>query len=214
MTWRLAAAAFVGGVAIGLAGWWLLGKEEPSRSAAELMDVVMWGREPIGGAFALIDHDGQPRTDADFRGKVMLIYFGFTSCADICPTDLQAVAQALDRLGPDADAVQPLFITVNPELDTPEQLKPYVKLFHPRLIGLTGSSKQIKAVMRSYKVFAAPSEPSRRGGSQTDHSGLIYLVNAAGVYAGYFPPGTPPDRIVVGLRSEIAETQRAAPLLW
>ena len=83
----------------------------------------MWGREPIGGPFTLVDHNGNRRTDADFRGKLLLIYFGFTSCSDVCPTDLQSIAGAVDKLGPLGEAVQPLFITVNPEFDTPEQLK-------------------------------------------------------------------------------------------
>ena len=126
-------SAFVGGILIGAAGLLLSPENAAERSAAELMDAVMWGKEPIGGPFALIDHTGRPRTDADFRGKLLLIYFGFTYCSDACPTDLQAIATALDRLGPMGEAVQPLFVTVDPEKDTPEQLSAYVALFHPRL---------------------------------------------------------------------------------
>src|SRR3954453_20416602 len=99
------------------------------RSAAELMDAVMWNREPIGGPFALIDQDGRPRTDADFRGKLMLVYFGFTYCPDICPTDLQQMAMAVDRLGRAGELVQPVFITVDPERDTAAHLKEYMPLF-------------------------------------------------------------------------------------
>src|SRR3982751_3196583 len=84
--------------------------QERARSAAELMDAVMWNREPIGGPFALTDQIGVRRTDADFRGRLMLVYFGFTYCPDICPTDLQAIGLALDKLGRDAESVQPLFI--------------------------------------------------------------------------------------------------------
>src|SRR6185503_16751728 len=94
----------------------------PDRSAAELMDIVMWSREPIGGPFALVDHTGRPRTDADFRGKLILVYFGFTYCPDVCPTDLQYVGLALDKLGPAADGVHPLVITVDPERDTAQHL--------------------------------------------------------------------------------------------
>src|SRR5215208_7132913 len=92
----------------------------PERSAAELMDAVMWNREPIGGPFALIDQNGARRTDAEFRGKLMLVYFGFTYCPDICPTDLQNIGLTLDKLGPLGDAVEPLFVTVDPERDTAE----------------------------------------------------------------------------------------------
>jgi len=86
---------------------------QSERSAGELMDAVMWGKEPIGGSFALNDHTGKPRTDAEFRGKLMLVYFGFSFCPDVCPTDLMAIGQAIDKLGSDGDGVQPLFITVD-----------------------------------------------------------------------------------------------------
>src|SRR5262249_12267747 len=107
------AAAFVGGVVAAVAGWLTWphqAPETPQRSSAELMDVVMWGKEPIGGPFRLVDHTGATRTEADFLGKLLLIYFGFTYCSDACPIDLQSIGQALDHLGPLADAVQPLFI--------------------------------------------------------------------------------------------------------
>ena len=118
---------------------------EPQRSAAEIMDILMWAREPVGGPFALIDHTGTSRTERDFRGKLMLVYFGFTYCPDICPTDLQNIGLALDRLGAVGDKVQPLFITVDPERDTPAHLADYVPMFHPRLIGLTGDAEAIRA---------------------------------------------------------------------
>jgi protein SCO1/2 len=117
------AAAFAGGMAVAGAGWLMWPRETPEppqRSSAELMDVVMWGKEPIGGPFRLVDQTGTPRSDADFRGKLLLIYFGFTYCSDACPIDLQSIGTALDRLGPLADAVQPLFITIAPERDTLE----------------------------------------------------------------------------------------------
>ena len=156
------ALSFVGGLAVAGGGWALWPSEPPQRSSTELMNVLMWNREPVGGPFTLIDHDGRPRTDADFRGKLMLIYFGFTFCSNTCPTDLQAIAGSLDQLGAAGDAVQPLFITVDPEKDTPAQLKGYVRLFHPRMIGLTGSPKQIRKVANDYKVYYAKAEPLKR----------------------------------------------------
>ena len=201
------AAAFVGGVAAAGAGWLVWPRapaEPPPRSAAELMDVVMWGKEPIGGPFRLVDHTGTPRTDADFRGKLLLVYFGFTSCADACPIDLQSIATALDRLGPLAAAVQPLFITVAPERDTPEQLASYVAQFHPRLIGLTGDPREIRKVAAAYKVYAAKTTPSERDAPDVDHSSLVYLMDRAGKYVGYFPPGTPADRMVEVIRGQLA----------
>src|SRR5215213_577167 len=113
---------FVRNLALAVLACWCVSAavsaEQPERSAAELMDVVMWNREPIGGPFALTDHTGKPRTEADFRGKLLLVYFGFTYCPDVCPTDLQNIGLALDRLGEAAERVQPLFITLDPARDT------------------------------------------------------------------------------------------------
>jgi protein SCO1/2 len=169
------------------------------RSAAELMDVVMWSREPIGGPFALIDQTGARRTDADFRGKILLVYFGFTYCPDVCPTDLQEIAAAIDRLGPAGDAVQPLFITVDPERDTPAHLKDYVPLFHPHLVGLTGSAAAIRDAARAYRAYYAK-VPLERGDYTVDHSAFIYLMGRDGAYLGFFPPGTSADLMVGTLR--------------
>jgi protein SCO1 len=205
------AAAFAGGLAAAGAGWLVWPREAPEppqRSAAELMDVVMWDKEPIGGPFRLIDHTGTARTDADFRGKLLLIYFGFTYCSDACPIELQSIGQALDRLGPLADAVQPLFITVDPEKDTPEQLNTYVGQFHPRLIGLTGDPGEIRKVARAYKVYSAKTAPAERDDPNIDHSSLVYLIDATGKYVGYFPPGTSAERIAEVIRELAARPPR------
>jgi len=170
------------------------------RSVAELMDVVMWNREPIGGPFALIDQNGTRRTDADFRGKLMLVYFGFTSCPDICPTDLQAIGLVVDQLGTAGDQVQPVFVTLDPERDTPQLLADYVPMFHPRLIGLSGGASAIREAARAYRVYYA--KVLRTDGSDytVDHSAFIYLLDREGRYLGYFPPGTPSERMVEAIR--------------
>ena len=205
MSGRLLLSGFVGGILLVVVGWLLSPTPtEPQRSAAELMDVIMWGKEPIGRPFELIDHNGQRRTDAGFRDKLLLIYFGFTACSDVCPTDLQAIASAVDKLGPTGEAVQPLFITINPELDTPEQLKSYVALFHPRMIGLTGDRRQIHEVTRAYKVYFARTTPAVRSDPSVDHTSVVYLVDTDGRYVGFFPPGTPADRMVEVLRPRLA----------
>src|SRR5262249_1758778 len=122
----LLVGAFAGGVAVAAAGWALWPQAPKERSVTELMEALMWGREPVGGPFALIDHNGQPRTDVDYRGKLLLIYFGFTFCSDVCPTELQAMATAIDRLGAAGAPVQPLVLTRDSGKETPEQLKGYV----------------------------------------------------------------------------------------
>jgi protein SCO1/2 len=178
------------------------------------MDVVMWNKEPIGGAFSLIDQDGRRRTDADFRGKLLMVYFGFTFCSDACPIDLQSIATTIDRLGSAGKRVQPLFITVDPEKDTPSQLKSYVALFHPRLIGLTGTPTEIKKVASAYKVYYAKTTATNpaatnRNAYEIDHTGFVFLVGANGEYLGYLPPGTPADRMIEVIRplvSTIAAT--------
>jgi protein SCO1/2 len=173
------------------------------RSAAEIMDLLMWGREPVGGSFSLIDHTGRLRTNRDFRGKLMMIYFGFTYCPDICPTDLQNMGFALDELGQAADKVQPLFITVDPERDTAEHLKEYLQMFHPQFIGLTGDASAIRAAADGYKVYYAK-VPARQGETYTvDHTAFIYLMGADGSYVGFFPPGTSPGRIAETLRKQL-----------
>jgi cytochrome oxidase Cu insertion factor (SCO1/SenC/PrrC family) len=164
-------------------------------SAAQLMDDLMWARGPIGGPFALTDHNGQRRTDADFRGRLMVIYFGYTHCPDICPADLTSIALALDRLGDAGEAVQPVFITLDPERDTPADLAEYVKAFHPRLIGLTGAPDEIRKVATAYKTYYVKAGNAGGVGYAVDHTAFIYLVGRDGRYLGFLPPSTTPERL-------------------
>ena len=178
--------------------------QSSSRSAAELMDAVMWNREPIGGAFALKDQTGKVRTDADFRGQLMLVYFGFTYCPDICPTDLQQIGLAMDQLGPDAASIQPLFVTLDPERDTVEHLAQYVTLFHPRLIGLTGSIKDVSQAADAYRVYYKRVTTGTKPDDYTvDHSAFIYLIDRDGKYLGFFPPGTDAAKMVDMIRPHL-----------
>jgi len=179
--------------------------QAPERSAAELMDAVMWNREPIGGPFALTDQNGVRRTDADFRGKLMLVYFGFTYCPDICPTDLQQMALAVDQLGPAGGTVQPVFITVDPARDTVEHLKDYMALFHPRFVGLTGDAAAIRQAARAYRVYYEKVEREDKSDYTLDHSAFIYLMDRDGRYLGFFPPGTSAERLAETMRSHLPE---------
>ena len=172
-------------------------------SAAELMDALMWGKVSVGGPFELTDHTGTTRTDADFRGKLLLIYFGYMFCPDICPTDLQAISSAVDLLGPSGDLVQPVFISVDPERDTPEKLATYVAAFHTRLVGLTGSISQVKDAALAYKVYYAKSNDPRSTEYIVDHTAFIYLVDADGKYLGFFPPGTSAERMIQIIRPHL-----------
>lgn len=174
--------------------------EAPQRSAAELMDVVMWNREPVGGPFRLIDPDGRVRRDTDFRGKLMLVYFGYTFCPDICPTDLQQIGIAMEKLGAAANEVVPVFITLDPERDTRQLLSQYVPAFHPRIVGLTGSRKAVDQAARAYKVYHARVAVDGWARYTIDHSSFIYVMGRQGQYLGFMPPSTPADRMVEVLR--------------
>jgi protein SCO1 len=139
----------------------------------------------VGGPFTLTDQNGATRGSDDFRGKLMLIYFGYTFCPDVCPTELQTMSEAIDRLGAKGDAVQPIFITVDPARDTQEQLKAYAENFHPRLLALTGSAEQIAQAARAYKVFY---QPVKQGDGEylMDHSSVVYLMGRDGHYLAHF----------------------------
>jgi protein SCO1/2 len=135
----------------------------------------------IGGPFTLVDGDGRQVTDRDFRGKYLLVYFGYTSCPDVCPTTLNEVAAAMEKLGPKAARVQPLFITVDPERDTPDVMKRYAAAFSPRIVGLTGTPEEIASVSREYRVYYAAHRTGNAQGDYTvDHSSILYLMGPDG----------------------------------
>jgi cytochrome oxidase Cu insertion factor (SCO1/SenC/PrrC family) len=172
-------------------------------SAARLMDDLMWGRGPIGGPFALVDHTGKLRSDAEFRGKLLVIYFGYTYCPDVCPTDLMAIAQAIESLGPAGEMVQPIFISVDPERDAPDRLAEYVSAFHPRMIGMTGTPDQVRKVALSYKAYYAKVSETNGTDYAIEHTGVVYLVGLFGEYLGFIPPQTSPERLVEIFRKEL-----------
>lgn len=193
--WLLLAGAAVGQPPAG-------GQEAEEPSAEALMDDLMWGRGRIGGPLGgLTDHTGAQRPETDFLGQPALLYFGYTHCADVCPTDLQAIAGAADLLGGDAGVpVQMLFVTLDPERDTAERLADHVSLFHPRLVGLTGSPAAIRRVARDHKVYFRRVEPPDASDYLLDHTAFIYLRGADGRHLGFFPPGTPAERIAAAVR--------------
>ncbi len=131
----------------------------------------------IAGKFNLTDHNGTEKTHTDFGDKYKLIYFGFTYCPAICPTELAKMTAALERLTPEKSAqIQPLFITIDPERDTPEALKSYVSLFHPNLIGLTGTVDQINTVKKTYRIYAKKVQDETLNDYTMDHSSYIYFM--------------------------------------
>jgi protein SCO1 len=154
------------------------------------------GAALIGGPFSLVGADGKPVTDRDFRGRYMLIFFGFTHCPDICPAELQVVAQALEQLGDKAKKVVPIFITLDPERDTPEAMANYVKSFGPNFVGLTGSPEAIAAAAKAYRVAYSKVENKESAGDYSvDHSALVYLMDPEGRYVTHFSYGLSADQM-------------------
>jgi len=165
------------------------------------------GEVTLGGSFHLIDQDGKPRTDADFRGAYPLIYFGFTRCPDLCPRSLGTMTAALDELeqrAPDkAGRVTPIFITVDPERDDAATIKSYIAAFHPRLVGLTGAAEEIDRVTRDYGAFYAP-VPQQGGDYAMDHSGFILLMGPAGEYLTHFESSVGAEELARELEQRVA----------
>jgi protein SCO1/2 len=159
---------------------------------------VSSGTAEIGGAFALTDQDGKIRTDADFRGRFMLVYFGYSYCPDVCPTTLAMMSAALTKLGSRADRIAPIFITIDPGRDKPPVLKTYLASFGPNFAGLTGTDKQIEGVARAYHVYFA--KHLLAGGNYAmDHSSVIYLMGPDGRFVTYYEDEIGPDKLAADL---------------
>lgn len=187
---RLRLALYIAaGLAVGAVAAFALFPAARERILSPLK-VTTVGKALVGGPFALTDHTGKAVTDQDFRGKFMLVMFGFTFCPDVCPTELQLISAALDKLGPKGNRVVPIFISIDPERDTPGQLALYVKSFHPRLIGLTGTPAEVEKAATAYRVyFKKVTDPKSSAGYTMDHSALIYLMGPDGAYRTHFTPG-------------------------
>ena len=159
----------------------------------------------FGGPFTLAAHDGRRVSDTDFRGRFMLIYFGYTRCPDVCPVDLLTMGEALKILGPLGERAQPLFITVDPERDTAKLLADYVEAFHPRMLGLTGTDAEIARAVKAYKVhrvkYTPANDPKTYG---VDHSSLTYLMGPDGKFRTLVPHNTTSARMAEVLRPYLA----------
>ena len=161
---------------------------------------IVTGKALIGGPFTLTNHKGKRVTEKDFMGKFSLIYFGYTYCPDVCPAELQVMAAAIDKLGTKKNLVTPVFITIDPERDTVEQMNSYVSNFHEQLIGLTGTPQEIKAAAKAYKIYykKAGDDPSSTDYAM-DHSSIVYLMSPEGKYLTHFSYGTGVDKMAEGI---------------
>lgn len=165
------------------------------------------GRTLIGGPFTLVDQAGAQRSDADFSGRLMLIYFGYTHCPDACPTALQSMSDAIDALEERGKMIEPIFITVDPARDTPGHLKQYLESFHPRLTALTGSEAAIAEAAKAYRIFYTKAKEQQAGATAAandnylvDHSSFIYLMGRDGRYLTHFPGNASSEQLAAGIR--------------
>ena len=153
----------------------------------------------VGGPFRLIDQDGKPLSDQDLKGRPFLVFFGFINCPDICPTTLFEMSEVLSRLGPDADRVRGLFITIDPERDTPDKLKDYLSSFDPHLIGVTGDPNAIAAAAKAYRVYTKK-VPLEGGNYTMDHTTIVYLMDKEGRFVAPFSLKRRPEESAADLR--------------
>lgn len=156
----------------------------------------------VGGAFALTTGDGRTLTDKDLLGSPYLVFFGFTHCPDVCPTKLFQISEALRALGEKGSGVRALFITVDPERDTPEALKSYVSSFDPRIVALTGTQDQIDQVVRAFRAYARK-VPLKEGGYTMEHTSLVYLMGKDGRFVGSLNLERAPEHAAEELRRQL-----------
>jgi cytochrome oxidase Cu insertion factor (SCO1/SenC/PrrC family) len=159
------------------------------------------GTALIGGPFHMVNHKGEAVTEKSYAGQYMLLFFGFTSCKDVCPTELQVMTAALQELGTDAEKITPLFVTVDPDRDTVDVMKTYVSAFHPRLQGLTGTAVEVAEIAKAYHIFYAkvpnPNDPTDY---EMDHASIIYLMGPDGTFLKHFTYTTDAKALAEGLK--------------
>lgn len=174
-----------------------------SRAPVEFRNTDLTGAS-FARQFTLSDHNAQTRSLDDFKGKVVAVFFGYTSCPDICPTTLSKLVEVMKVLGPDAEKLQVLFVSVDPERDTTARLKDFVPWFHPSFIGLRGDAAQTKTVSEEFRVFSSRREVGSQLGYVLDHSSGVYVYDPAGRLRLYVKDDSSVDDIVADIRQLLA----------
>jgi protein SCO1/2 len=191
------------GVAFGIGALAAVAIQDRSRNLES-----MGGRGTgVGGPFSLVNQDGKRVTEKDFLGKYMLVAFGYTYCPDICPGELQVISNSMDQLGAGADKIVPVFISVDPQRDTVKQMREYVKNFHPKIVGLTGTPDEIKKAAKSYRVYYKKENSSGGSGSNyaITHSTFIYLMSPSGKYVTHFNYGITSEELTPKLKKYLTK---------
>ena len=199
----IALIAMLAGLLVWLAFFWAPAGQQPLATGKAHMQLQQ-AEAPQGGDFTLQSADG-PVSLAEQRGKVVILYFGYTFCPDVCPTSLSALAQALSTLTPEELArVKPYFISVDPERDTMDVLKVYAPFFHPSIVGISGSNEQVAEVARLYGARYMKQKPDADGLYSVDHSAFLYIVAPDGKLAASLPHGSLPTQIAEAIRAQLA----------
>ena len=182
--------------------WWAWPARESPRSSFQAVDIsgANWGKD-----FELTDFNGSKRTLADFRGKLVLLFFGYTHCPDMCPTTMAKLAEVVRHVGADADRVQVLFVTIDPKRDTPQVLAQYVPAFHPAFLGLYGTEQQTAAAAKEFKVYYHAQQPSDSGFYTVDHSGPVYAFDRRGRLRLFIRPEMSTEAVARDLRTLLQE---------
>ncbi len=196
----IAAAALAIGAGI---GWTEIQNQNKQGQNAQVTNKPMAGVK-IGGAFELTDQNGNLVNNKDFDGQYKLIYFGFTYCPAICPTELAKITKAMKEIGDDAEKIQPVFITVDPERDTPKVLKSYLTMFDPKIIGLTGTRAEIDDVLQKYKIYASKTQEPGTDEYTMDHSSFIYLISPNGDLLSIYRMADNADFVAKDIREKLA----------
>lgn len=192
---------FLAGVGLGGYELWHRIRPDPKPTAQDMASSIV-------ANFTLSTHTGETVSDATYRGRWLLVFFGFTHCPDVCPTGLATIAQVMDELGPEGEAVQPLFISIDPERDTPETMAEFVSAFHPRIVGLTGATEAIAAAAKNFRVYyARVDDASSPNGYTMEHTASVYLINPEGRFVNPYSYITASQNIADDLRRKRQEKE-------
>ncbi len=193
---------FIAIPALALVAYMLLTWQMQSAVSAEVRPVE---KTTIGGDFSLTNQHNKIVKSTDFRGKLMLVFFGFTSCPDECPTAMMHITQALNMLGKASTEIVPIFITVDPKRDDVKTLADYVANFHPSTVALTGELEDLKKAQAAYKIYASEHADVKTKTYMVNHSAFIYLMNRNGEYVAHFAHDISPENLAVSLRKFIGD---------
>lgn len=182
---------------------WMMGGLPWSGGKTGTSSSVVVGAPQIGGSFSLVNHKGERVTDEDFKGKLLLIFFGFTNCPDVCPTEMQTISLVMEELGTDADQVIPIFVTVDPERDDVATMAEFVAAFHPSLVGLTGSAEEIDEIKRKYRVYGEKQENGDPEYYLVNHTSFTYLMDRDGSLIKVFSFGVSPEEVASTIREQL-----------